>query len=179
MTIYALLLYDHKYQLSYSNYKLDDFSFIYRFKIKSVIESFSATLIKKCEPNTCYKIMETFDDKQMVIYGSTYDNIFRIVIVDQNYPQHVAFKLLSALAKTSNDMDKLFDLYQDPTKADKIEQLKNELDETKIVLMNSINDLLERGSNIDDLLDKATALSDTSFIFADKTKDMNRCCIIF
>lgn len=140
--MYAILIYNQKRRLHDFHYNLDNFSFVRRFKIKSCVEACSETLIKKCELNTCYKIMEKIDDIQMVIYSSTFVD-YHIIVTDLAYPSHTALKLLNVLAHDNTDLDKVFNMYVNPIKADKIVHIKNELDETKIISVNSIATIAE------------------------------------
>ena len=55
MKLYALLIFDEKFTLSYSNYNLDDFSFFYRVSIKSSIERILTELVIHFETNNYYK----------------------------------------------------------------------------------------------------------------------------
>ena len=55
--------------------------------------------------------------------------------------------------------------YQDPQQADSIMKIQKELDETKIVLHNTIESVLERGEKIDTLVQKSDGLSAQSKMF--------------
>ena len=178
MKLYALLVFNNFHQLEYSNYNLSEFFFIYRTKIKEGIESVAIELIKNAKTNNFYKINEKFQDVEMSIYLLSNDKIY-IVLTDNEYPQRVVFTLLHSI-KNANvvQKDTLFESYQNPDKHDKITQIKNELEETKIIMFDSIDKLMERGENLNELLQRAENLSETSFLFVDKTKDMNRCCVI-
>ena len=170
MPIYTLLIYDD--QLQYSYYHLDDISFIYRYHVKTVMLSFITNMIKKCERNTCYKIIENFDNKDMMIYCTTYDKTM-ILITDLHYPHRTAMQLLKNVK--NDNIHELCDAYQ----VDKLVQVKEELEETKIILMQSIDALIARGSNMDDLLLKAESLNVASEGFARDTRNLNRCCNLF
>lgn len=74
------------------------------------------------------------------------------------------------LLDTSENIDKLFKSYQN----DKMTEIKNQLDESKMIILDSLEALLHRGESIDDLLIRSQQLEDSSFIFARKTKEMNR-----
>lgn len=52
--------------------------------------------------------------------------------------------------------------YQDPKNVDSIMKIQQELDETKIVLHKTIENVLERGEKIDDLVQKSNNLSESS-----------------
>lgn len=119
-------------------------------------------------------------------------------VVDQDYPSFVALGFLNkALAafqaqhpesewkkvtQETNlavpDLNGLVQEYQDPSKADKIMQIKKELDETKDIVIKSIDQLLERGEKLDDLVERSQDLSFQSRAFANRAEDLNSCCTI-
>jgi synaptobrevin family protein YKT6 len=55
--------------------------------------------------------------------------------------------------------------YQKPTEADAIGRIQKELDETKVVLHQTIESMLERGEKIDNLVSKSENLSQASKMF--------------
>jgi len=181
MKLYALLIYSDVYKLSYSNYNLDDFFFMYRPQIKSTIEKIADKMIRLTKPDTYYKINETVDETPIVIYGRT-SNGYCIVITDPDYPPHTIFKLFNELEipnMKSESKDKLFDAYQIPANVDKLCAIRQELDESKIILLDSINRLFDRGAQLDGLVDRTEQLRIESEILRDDAEDMNRCCILF
>lgn len=52
--------------------------------------------------------------------------------------------------------------FQNPAEADKITRMQKELDEVKDVLQQSIEQVLQRGEKLDDLVDKSEELSAVS-----------------
>jgi synaptobrevin family protein YKT6 len=60
--------------------------------------------------------------------------------------------------------------YQDPTKVDKIEKLHAQLNETKEVMVQAIEKVLQRGEKLDDLVEKSTNLAATSKHFYKEAK---------
>ena len=179
MKLYALLIYNEDYKQIYSNYNLDDFFFAYRSKMKETIEIFAKEVIKNVKKNSYYKITESADDFDFTIYGSTFINYY-IAITNNSYPQRVAFELLHTIQGTNMtqvSINTSFRTYQNPIEADKILQIKQEIDEAKLILLNSIDNLLDRGERMDQLLDKTEKLAEDSFLFRKKARDLN-CCII-
>jgi synaptobrevin family protein YKT6 len=108
------------------------------------------------------------------------------VITDIEYPKLVASSLLhkvmgdftSRFPKTAYasfkqgspqlDMPELknyIQKYQNPESADSILKIQKELDETKIVMKQTIESVLERGEKIDDLVAKSDGLSAQSKMF--------------
>ena len=60
----------------------------------------------------------------------------------------------------------------------KCDQIQNQLDDTKYIMVNNISLILRRGEKIEDLLIKSQHLEDNSRNFIIKTKKLNSCCII-
>ena len=181
MKLYAVLIFDEDHNLIYTNYNLDDFYFFVRNKIEDTVKLVSTELIKYVKLNSNYKINETIENNKFVIYGIT-TNKFYIAITNEEYPQRVAFTLLDKLKNSKfnkSEFDNLFNSYKDANEIDTILKLKNELNETKLILLDSIDKVIDRGENMDELLKKAEGLNETSTLLRRKTKDMNSCCIIF
>jgi synaptobrevin family protein YKT6 len=69
-----------------------------------------------------------------------------------------------------------YDKYID--KIDKIDVIDKKIDDTKLIIAESINKLINRGEKIDDLLIKSDELSDLSKNFFKDSQKLNRCCTI-
>jgi len=72
----------------------------------------------------------------------------------------------------------LFRKYQDPTEMDKLGQINQELEQVKEVMQQNINDLLQRGEAMENLMEKTGDLSAASVHFYKTTKENNQCCNI-
>ena len=66
--------------------------------------------------------------------------------------------------------------FQDPAKSDAMSRLQTDLDDTKIILHNTIEAVLQRGEKLDDLVDKSEALSMQSKAFYKTARKTNSCC---
>lgn len=66
--------------------------------------------------------------------------------------------------------------YQDPKQADPLLRMQEDLDETKIILRNTIEQVLVRGEKLDDLVSKSEDLSAQSKAFYKTAKKTNSCC---
>ena len=119
------------------------------------------------------------------------------VFNDDKYPLRVLHRILKDLLvlyikehgdkwkNINNDLqlplkDLVFKLneYSDPNKVDKIYKINKDLDDTKIIMHQNIDKVLERGEKIEDLVERSKDLSKTSKQFYKTTRKMNRCCII-
>jgi len=65
---------------------------------------------------------------------------------------------------------------QDPTKADAMSRVQEEIDQTKIVMHNTIAAVLDRGEKLDDLVEKSENLSAQSKMFYTQARKMNKGC---
>lgn len=123
--------------------------------------------------------------------------ITAVCFADAEYPSRVAFGYLSKLCEdftqatggrlTGSDEDgcmdaafpahpKLLTQFQDPAQADQLTRIMNELEETKVVLHDTIEAALERGQKIDTLIEKSNDLSGSSKMFYKTAKKQNQCC---
>ena len=66
--------------------------------------------------------------------------------------------------------------YQDPKQADTISKVQQELDDTKDVMVKTIEAVLERGEKLDSLVEKSNQLSYSSKAFYKTAKSQNSCC---
>jgi synaptobrevin family protein YKT6 len=178
MKLYAVIIYTKNYVLRYSNYNLESFSFFESFILKQKIETVTKEIIQQIPTNNIYQINQTIGDKEFVIYGSSY-NDYSVVITDKDYPSYVASKLLQLLNSSTNpDFDKLFDIYQNPSNIDKLIIIKKELEDSKIIIYDSIDKLIDRGEKMDELMNKTESLVRDSESFRVEAKKMNECCSI-
>ncbi|CAK5077175.1 unnamed protein product [Meloidogyne enterolobii] len=66
--------------------------------------------------------------------------------------------------------------WQNPREADALTRVQDEVEETKVVLHNTMQSVLERGEKLDDLIKASENLSDQSKMFYTQARKMNRCC---
>ena len=76
------------------------------------------------------------------------------------------------------ELNEIIKKYQDPGQADAIMKVQQELDDTKIVLHNTIENVLQRGEKLDNLVDKSETLNTSSKMFYKQAKKSNSCCVI-
>ncbi|KAI3140464.1 uncharacterized protein N7518_004380 [Penicillium psychrosexuale] len=131
-------------------------------------------------------------------YGRT-EGVAGVIVTDGDYPALVAHQILSkivdeflakyprtafsdpSLRENACPLPQLKEYivkYQDPTQADSIMKIQQQLDETKIVLHKTIESVLERGEKIDTLVQKSDDLSTLSKDFYIRAKKQNSCCVV-
>ena len=111
------------------------------------------------------------------------DDGYTIIVLTKDYPpiycQKVVQEIISKVIKEDNiDLEKLAKYYNDVKNVDKLIKIRDELDKTKEVLQMSIDKVMERGGNINELIDKTDKLAVESDIFKIRAKKLNSCCSI-
>lgn len=123
------------------------------------------------------------------------DSLVGICFSDEEYPNRVAHTLLTKIMEDftaqvprsqwpagnevqgfSGPLDVHLKKYQNPAEADPMMKVQTELDETKIILHNTIEQVLNRGEKLDDLVYKSEGLSLQSKTFYKTAKKTNSCC---
>lgn len=120
------------------------------------------------------------------------------MLTDEEYPKSAAYSLLSvAMEEFSNTvraeewtkstrdnvfnvpgLEKILKIYQDPKTVDKLTGLKTDIEETKAILHQTINNLIEREGKLQDLMDKSNDLSFQSRTMLNQSEKLNSCCTI-
>eukprot|EP00162_Nutomonas_longa_P012406 comp21074_c1_seq1/m.44396 comp21074_c1_seq1/g.44396 ORF comp21074_c1_seq1/g.44396 comp21074_c1_seq1/m.44396 type:complete len:145 (+) comp21074_c1_seq1:673-1107(+) len=139
--------------------------------------------------------VSTDNEEYNVFVHHPLDGPVVLAICDREYPSRVAFTLLSKVLneflehnrnwrtipeKTGNfpDFQNIITQYQNPREADALMKVQNDLDETKVVMLRTIDAMLDRGQKLENLVDKSNDLSSQSKIFYKTAKKTNSCCII-
>lgn len=175
---------------------LSQFSFFERNGVSQFMTFFAETVSQRTQPGQRQSVEEGN------YIGHTYtrsEGISGIIITDKDYPVRPAYTLINktleeylSLHPKSDweNIDKANETlqygqleaylkkYQDPTQADSIMKVQQELDDTKVVLHKTIEGVLQRGEKLDSLVDKSEALSSSSRMFYKQAKKTNSCCVI-
>jgi len=127
-------------------------------------------------------------------YGDNKGGLVITAVTSNDYPERVIFtfmgKMLSELALRHPDFNKFhvdqkldlpklkidFKKYQNPEEADQVMRIQKNLDDVKDVMHKNIQDILERGENLDNLMAKSEDLSTVSYKFYKQAKKTNSCC---
>uniref|UniRef100_A0A8C7ZXU9 YKT6 v-SNARE homolog (S. cerevisiae) n=1 Tax=Oryzias sinensis TaxID=183150 RepID=A0A8C7ZXU9_9TELE len=159
-------------------FDLSSFSFFQRSSVQEFMTFTSALIVERTSQGTRASVKE--QEYLCHVYVRN-DSLGAVVIADTEYPQRVCFTLLDkVLDEFSRQVDsidwptgcpekinyKALDIhlakYQNPREADAMTKVQAELDETKIILHNTMESLLERGEKLDDLVAKSEHLGNQS-----------------
>lgn len=114
--------------------------------------------------------------KKDYIYCVITHNNFKMSIVKK-----VMDELNSVLYMDVLDLDYMLDKYDEMdknTQKDKITEIQDDLDEAVDVLKISMEKLLSRGEQLEELLEKTENLREVSFKFQKQARKLNSCCLI-
>ena len=175
---------------------LSQFSFFERNGVSQFMTFFAETVSQRTQPGQRQSVEEGN------YIGHTYtrsEGISGIIITDKDYPVRPAYTLINKILEEYlslhpksdwENIDKANETlqygqleaylkkYQDPTQADSIMKVQQELDDTTVVLHKTIEGVLQRGEKLDSLVDKSEALSSSSRMFYKQAKKTNSCCVI-
>uniref|UniRef100_A0A3P8ZFY4 Synaptobrevin homolog YKT6 n=1 Tax=Esox lucius TaxID=8010 RepID=A0A3P8ZFY4_ESOLU len=197
MKLYSLSVFHKgptKSNLLKSAYDLSSFSFFQRSSVQEFMTFTSALIVERSTHGSRASVKE--QEYLCHVYVRN-DSLSAVVIADSEYPQRVAFTLLDkVLEEFSRQVDsidwpsgnpdtinyKALDMHlakyqvQNPREADAMSKVQAELDETKIILHNTMESLLERGEKLDDLVQKSEHLGNQSKAFYKTARKQNSCC---
>jgi synaptobrevin family protein YKT6 len=137
-------------------------------------------------------------DEYICYVHSRANGLVGVLVADQEYDARVAFtvlyqgileferlnnsqKWLQAKEDYSvpcSSLEEILAKYQNPTEADDLLKIRQELEETKVIMHQAIENMLERGEKLDNLVDKSSDLSMSSKAFYNTAADTNSCCIL-
>eukprot|EP00760_Papus_ankaliazontas_P015590 PhM_4_TR16605/c0_g3_i1/m.5471/K08516/YKT6; synaptobrevin homolog YKT6 len=183
-----------------SSIDVSSFNMFQRSSVREFIQFLSRTVAKgiASNPGTAHQVTK----EDYVLYGySRSDGIIAVAATDNEYNPRVATSMLFTtvsdfaerfraqweapekpkdgyVSKFNGELDAVLAKFQDPSEADKILKIQKELDETKLIMHQAIDSLLERGAKIDDLVEKSSELGTASKAFYKTAKSQNQCCII-
>ncbi|CCK70638.1 palmitoyltransferase YKT6 KNAG_0E03840 [Huiozyma naganishii CBS 8797] len=175
---------------------LSQFGFFERSSVGQFMTFFAETVASRTNPGQRQSVEE--GNYVGHVYCRT-EGICGVLITDKEYPVRPAYTLLNKVLDEylvahppadweniteTNDSLKMSELqtyiskYQDPSQADAIMKVQQELDDTKIVLHKTIENVLQRGEKLDNLVDKSESLTASSKMFYKQAKKTNSCCVI-
>ncbi|ORC92271.1 putative vesicle-associated membrane protein [Trypanosoma theileri] len=176
---------------------VSSFGFFQRNSAREFLVFLSRTVAKRVSNGSKTQITE---NGNVVFAHSTLDGLVALAIGDIEYNARVAFTLLGELiqqfqttfrgkydiieGKEDNFLnwpylEETLIKYQKPEEQDKILKIKRDIEDTKVIMYNAIDQIIERGQKIDDLVAKSEDLGMASKTFYKQAKQTNSgCCSI-
>lgn len=172
---------------------LASFGYFQRSSVQEFMDFTSKILVERT--NVAQRAAVREADYMCHVYVRS-DSLAAVLVSDHEYPQRVAFTLLNKVlddfaakypsfhwSSTTTELpfpeaSDILQKYQNPKEADAMTKIQSDLDETKIVLHNTIEAVLQRGEKLDDLVEKSEGLSTQSKAFYKTARKTNSCCVI-
>ncbi|KAH6948522.1 hypothetical protein HPB50_024959 [Hyalomma asiaticum] len=166
--------------------EVSSFSFFQRSSVVEFLKFSSQIIVSRSSAATRSSVRER--EYMCHVYVRS-DCLAGVVVSDHEYPSRVlddfASKIpahtWSSLVESTcqyQGLEAYLAKYQVPTEADAMTKIQADLDETKIILHNTIEAVLERGEKLDDLVAKSEDLSMQSKTFYKTARKTNQCCTI-
>lgn len=175
-----------------SAYDLSSFGYFQRNSVQEFMLFTSQIVVERSQAATRSSIREQEYTCHVFVRA---DQLAGVLISDQEYPNRVAHTLLSKVLDEFSSqvsaerwptavegsipfpaLEVYLSKYQNPTEADAMTKIQANLDETKIILHNTIEAVLDRGEKLDDLVSKSEELSMQSKTFYKTARKTNACC---
>lgn len=180
----------------HATYELAQFGFFQRGSIQEVCLFVSRETANRSKPGQAQTVEHAGYNCHCRVLAS---GLVVTAVTDLDYPPFAALSFLQKVTEKFNGAvaesqwskcvtDTQFDVqpvvdtfkeFQDPAKADKITAIKKDLEETTEIVKKTVDQLLERGERLEDLIDRSDDLSMQTQMFAKKAEDMNSCCTLF
>lgn len=172
--------------------ELSSFGYFQRASVKEMLSFLSKTIVQR----TAAGQRQTVKQEDYFCHVHVKDGgIAGVAVTDRDYPTIAAFSVVgkaieeylqtgdeSWRTQTEDDTQALAVVeaavakYQDPVAADKLTKIQKDLDETKVILHQTIDSVLRRGEKLDTLVDKSADLSLASQMFYKQARKTNSCC---
>jgi len=187
----------------YSQFDLSNFGFFTRGTVKEFLSFASREIVARTTPGGKQSVKHHMNTDVvaatdfMCHCSISFKKLGCCIITDNEYPMRVGYefihkatdeiiaaysdKIYSITVDTSLKManiEQLFVKYQQPKEVDSIMKLQQNIDETKGILLQTLDSLLIRGEKLEDLVAKSQDLSFHSKAFMKSSKDLNKCCTI-
>jgi len=188
----AILYRDEKVQLLKAAHDLSSFGFFQRSSVQEFMTFTSKILTERTQRASRQSVKQ--GEYMCHVYVRA-DGLTCVLTADHEYPQRVSHTLITKVlddfsvavpsaqwvegnpvAAAFSGLDACLAKYQNPREADALTKVQAELDETRIILHNTIEAVLERGEKLDDLVAKSEGLSDASKMFYTTARKTNSCC---
>lgn len=198
MKLYAIMIFhkneaEKKVRTFKTAFDLTSFSFFQRGSVKEFMEFTGKLLVERSA------IPARTSVKEQEYYCHTYvrsDGLSGVCVTDSEYQSHVAFTMLGKVLddfiskihpsqwnSINQEKDCSYTIlneqlvkWQNPSQADAMTRVQEEVEETKVILHDTIQSILHRGEKLDDIVKASESLSEQSKMFYTQAKKMNKCC---
>ncbi|KAM0676686.1 palmitoyltransferase [Binucleata daphniae] len=175
--IVSLLKINHSTnKIEQQHFNLSQFNFLTRNSIKELIRHFALEISKAINDVNFQEFKQNFDNKKTVwFYVKIIKGYLYMIVTENEYPRMIAYMLIKDMEENKKNYKELQEEYEDVESKDLLTCVNKQLDETKIVLTRTLEDVVGRGEKLDDLVSKSDNLSTQTKALFNMSKKQNRC----
>lgn len=174
--ITALIAIDKdKYKITKEEFNLKGTQLFAQFAIKEVIRMFSIKIARVLDTEIYKEFTYMHDGKEYRFCTKDYGFILVAVVVGSR-PSYTVLKMMDEAS--SGNFRIVMREHENWREKCPIEAVERELEETKAVLKDTLENVLNRGEKLDKLIDQSEELSRHSKKLFKDAKQQNRCCKI-
>lgn len=162
-----------KHKITKEEFNLKGTSFFAQRAIKEVIRMFSRKIARVLDTGVYKEFLYVHDGKEYRFCTKDYGFILVAVVVGSR-PSYTVLKMMDEAS--SGDFKAVMREHEDWREKCPIEAVERELEETKAVLKDTLENVLNRGEKLDKLIDQSEELSMHSKALFRAAKRQNRCC---
>jgi len=173
-----------------SGYELSTFGWLTYSSVKQILTFVSKEAAIRCH-KTVQKNYVMVKEKEYICHVLLKNEEAIVLVSDDEYPTLAAYSVLGKVwdmldhtngisVAGSVEFGALLKKYDDPNEANKLYKIQIELQETRTILIKTIDQLLEKGEKLDSIINKTDELSLQSKLLLDSAANLNKChCILF
>lgn len=155
--------------------ELNFLSYFHRSSAEELMHEFVMIACESLDVDPERKIFEHHD---VQLFCHRIGSNVAVLVADLEYPSRVSFELLRRIHEDPSEehLKMILTQCQDPYTVDALMHTQQQLDETLVIMHENINKILQRGDDIDKLVEKSARLSNQSKAFYKAARKQNRCC---
>ena len=175
--ITALMSIDpNTHEIIAEEFNLKGNSFFTHRAIKEVVRMFAKKISRVLDTQAYKEYYYEHEKKKYRFCSKVYSGFILISVVVGEIPSYVVTKMMDEA--TRKDFKAVMKEYENWEKKCPIEMMQKELEDTKAVLKDTLENVLNRGEKLDRLVDQSEELSMQSKALFHAAKKQNRCCKI-
>lgn len=177
MAVYSIIRLDTvDSRIVQEKFNLDNFSIFSRGTIKSIVRTMVREVATHTKEDRMLEIREKLNDTDRIKIFTQKKELTRVVVItDGEYSSMVGQKLLLEAFRTK-DYEFLIKDYYNSEEHNLLIRVEKDLQECYLTVVEGLNNVLERGNNLDELVKKSENLSMQAKLLFRTAKKRNRCC---
>jgi len=177
MRIVAVFCIDVEKKKYWYKCDLSSFSYFNRSSINELLCEFATFAAESLDNDPERK---TFEHRDFLLCCHRIGDLVTALFTDLEYPTRCTFELLRRVHEDASEehMGIILTQCQHANTVDALTRAQCQLDETLVIMHENVTKILQRGDDIDALVEKSARLSVASKTFYKVARKHNRCCAV-